>query len=155
MSIVPATRSSVAFSGSVAMPGRRALAAARALRRGGIAHERAVGDDVDLRQQLGEAAHGGRLGGAAGPAHEQPADGGVDRVEQQRALQALLLDDGREREAGQPGSTDHPWMPRRRGSSQGRSAAHPCGEPPGSRPIIPGEGPRRRGAAEIGGFGLR
>ena len=47
------------------------------------------------------------------------------------------------------------WMPRRRGASQSRSAAHPCGDPPGSRPIGSGEGPRRRGAARIGGFRLR
>ena len=46
------------------------------------------------------------------------------------------------------------WMTRRRGPSQGRSAAHPCGDPPGSRPIGPGERPRCRGAARIGGSGL-
>jgi len=52
------------------------------------------------------------------------------------------------------GSTGDPWMPRRRGASQSRSAAHPRGGPLGARPIGSGEGPRWRGAAGIGGFGL-
>jgi hypothetical protein len=46
-------------------------------------------------------------------------------------------------------------MPRRRGPSQRRSAAHPRGQSLGSRPIGSGERPRRRGAAGIGGFRLR
>src|SRR5215212_8177283 len=45
-------------------------------------------------------------------------------------------------------------MPRRRGPSQRRSAAHPRGGPLGSRPIGSGERPRRRRAAGIGGFGM-
>jgi GDP-4-dehydro-6-deoxy-D-mannose reductase len=48
-------------------------------------------------------------------------------------------------------------MPRRRGASQGRSAAHPCGDPPGSRPIGADEAGGRvpdQGAAGIGGSGL-
>ena len=45
-------------------------------------------------------------------------------------------------------------MPRRRGASQGRSPRIHVVDLPGSRPIVPGEAPRRRGAARIGGLRL-
>ena len=63
----------------------------------GVAREGAVGHDLDLRQELGEAADGGGLAGAARALDEDAADGGVDGVDQERLLEALLVDDGRER----------------------------------------------------------
>src|SRR5581483_11243325 len=75
--------------------GALAARVARGVRR---ARERAVGDDGDLRQELREPADGGRLAGPARPLHEDAADGRIDGVEQERPLEALLLDDCRERE---------------------------------------------------------
>ena len=71
--------------------------AAGGARRRRVARERAVGDDLDLGHQLREAAHGGRLAGPARPLDQHAADGRVDGVEQERLLEALLLDDRRER----------------------------------------------------------
>src|SRR6185312_1515656 len=62
------------------------------------ARERAVGHHVDLGQELGEAAHGGRLPGAAAALDQDAADRRVDRVEQERPREALLPDDRGERE---------------------------------------------------------
>jgi hypothetical protein len=70
----------------------------RALGRSRIAPERAARDHLDLAQQLEQAAHRGRLRGPGRAAHQQPADGRIHRVDQERALQALLADDGGERE---------------------------------------------------------
>ncbi len=81
---------------------RGQVAAARAdralcgrLRRG--ARERAADDDLDLGQQRREAADGGRLGRAARALHEHPADRRRDGRQQERLLEALLLDDRSER----------------------------------------------------------
>ena len=42
----------------------------------------------------------------------------------------------RESLAAKPGSTDDPWMPRRRGPSQSRSSAHPQRGPRGKRSAV-------------------
>ena len=75
-----------------------ALGAPRAPRVGGIAAEAASLDDVDLGQQARERADGGGLRGALLAPDEDAADAGIDRVEEQRGLERLLADDGRERE---------------------------------------------------------
>ncbi len=59
-----------------------------------IAAKVAVGDHLDLGQQGGQRAGGGRFGRAALATDEHPADLGVDGVQYQRALQALLSNDG-------------------------------------------------------------
>jgi hypothetical protein len=79
-------------------PAGAASDADRALRRSRIAPERAPRDHLDLAQQLEQAAHRGRLRGPGRAAHQQPADGRIHRVDQERALQALLADDRGERE---------------------------------------------------------
>ena len=55
-----------------------------------------VGDDVDFRQQEGQGAGGRALGRAALAADQHAADLGVDGVQDQRTLHALLADDGGE-----------------------------------------------------------
>ena len=92
--------------------GRRGVAAAAATRAaraapsghagsGGVAgsqENRQPGDDRDGRQQRGQRPHGRRLRGALLPAHQHPADAGVNGVEQQREPQVVVADDGGERE---------------------------------------------------------
>ena len=78
------------------------LAAARAhgalpRRRRRSAREGTARHDLDLSQQRSEAAHRRRLGRAARPLHEHPADRGRDGRQQERLLEALLLDDRAER----------------------------------------------------------
>src|SRR5439155_23450067 len=63
----------------------------------------AVGDDVELRKQAGKRTHGGRFRGSLLAADEHTADGGVDGVEHERLLHAVLPDDGGEREDGAAG----------------------------------------------------
>ena len=60
---------------------------------GRVAAEVAAFDDVVLRQQPGQRAHGGRLAGPLFPSDEHPADGRDDGVENQRELHRLLADD--------------------------------------------------------------
>jgi hypothetical protein len=64
----------------------------------GVARERTVGDDGDLREELSEAANRGRLARAARPLDQDAADRGIERVEQKCLLEAPLLDDRGERE---------------------------------------------------------
>jgi hypothetical protein len=66
-----------------------------------VARERAVGDDGDLRQQLGEPPDRGRLPRAARALDQDAADRRVDRVEQECLLEALLPDDRGEREVAE------------------------------------------------------
>ena len=78
------------------------LAAARAhgalpRRRRRGAREGTAGHDLDLSQQRRQAAHRRRLGRAARPLHEHPADRRRDGRQQERLLEALLLDDRAER----------------------------------------------------------
>ena len=54
----------------------------------------------------------------------------------------------------QPGSTDHPWMPRRRGRRRGDRPSILRVGPLGARPSSSGGDRRRRGAAGIGGSRL-
>ena len=123
------------------LPGREARVVDR--ERGGVAHhlhsQVAPGDEPAV--QYGHPRH--RLGLAQ--AREQ-------RV---RVRLELVQGDLQHRPDLSPGSTDDPWMCRRRGPSQSRSAAVPRGGPLGSRPIGSGERPRRRHAAGIGRPGLR
>ncbi len=66
--------------------------------------------DGDGRQQRREPAHRGRLRRAALAAHEHAADLGRDGVDQQRADEALLSDDRRQRigTAHAPASSSSP-----------------------------------------------
>src|SRR5205823_5868894 len=75
--------------------------AARRARIGRVAREVTIRHDVDLRQQLGERAHGGRLPGPRRPDDQHAADRRVDGVEQERLLETLLLDDRREGEVAE------------------------------------------------------
>ena len=106
MSSEPASRSSVAPTGSSARRGRAGqlgragrVRAVRAVRvgRGRVAGEPAARDHPDRRQQRAEPADHGRLRGALLAPDQHPADGGRDRVEQQGQLQVGHTDDGRER----------------------------------------------------------
>ncbi len=76
----------------------RATGRMRAVRAGGVGIGRVTGepaaaDDTDRGQQLAEAADDGGLRGAFLPAHQDPADRGRNRVEQQRELQIRHADD--------------------------------------------------------------
>ena len=59
--------------------------------------EGTAGHDLDLSQQRGQATHRRRLGRAARPLDEHPADRRRDGRQQERLLEALLLDDRAER----------------------------------------------------------
>ncbi len=77
----------------------RGVRAVRALRvrRGGVAGEAAALHDRDRRQQRGERAHDGRLGGALLAADEDTPDGRRDGVDDEREAQVVQPDDGGER----------------------------------------------------------
>src|SRR5438067_100603 len=62
-----------------------------------IAAEMAALDHQVLGQQAGQRAHRGRFACPLLPPYQNSADGGVDRVQDQRQLHLLLADDGRER----------------------------------------------------------
>jgi len=62
----------------------------------GVAVVQAIGDDVNLRQQRSQSAGRGGLGRAALAPNQHAANERVHRVEDQRPLHRLLVDDGRE-----------------------------------------------------------
>ena len=64
-----------------------------------VATVRAATDDGDLRQQGGEGADSGGLGGALLAANQHAADAGVDGVQDERPLHRRLADDGGEGKA--------------------------------------------------------
>ena len=84
----PGTRQLVAGGATLAAGGARLLRVAR---------EGAVRDHFDLRQELCERPHGGRLPGSARALDEDASDPGVHGVDQERPLEALLVDDRGER----------------------------------------------------------
>jgi len=61
---------------------------------GDSAKTRRLGEDLDIGQQGRQGPRGRRLGCAALAADEHAADPWIDGVEDQRALHALLTDDG-------------------------------------------------------------
>ncbi len=83
------------------------------------AGEAAALDHLDLREQPGESAHGGGLGGAALAPDQHATDGRVDGVEDERRLHRLL--------AHQRGEGEHlrnrhpPIVARTEGGGSGRS----------------------------------
>ena len=78
-------------------PQPAAAVGAQGIHVGRVAAEVAAFDDVVLRQQPGQRAHGGRLAGPLLAPNEHAADHRVDGVQDQGELHLVLSDDRRER----------------------------------------------------------
>jgi len=60
---------------------------------GGVAVERAAGDELDRRQQSRECPDCSAFRGTAMPSNQNSTDRGIDDREEDRLLQLLLTDD--------------------------------------------------------------